>query len=105
MSGKEKTKRTPQQIGRASKQKGARFELEIAHYFKDHGYPDACRIAQHCGKTGDAGDVEGVPHLHIECKHVEKHLFTNWRWKTNNFLRTCSCCRCIFTQSAGASRG
>lgn len=37
MSGKEKTKRTPQQIGRASKQKGARFELEIAHYFKDHG--------------------------------------------------------------------
>ena len=72
MSGKEKTKRTPQQIGRASKQKGARFELEIAHYFKDHGYLDACRTAQHCGKTGDAGDVEGIPHLHIECKHVEK---------------------------------
>ena len=46
--------------------------MEIAHYFKDHGYPDAFRTAQHCGKTGDAGDVEGVPHLHIECKHVEK---------------------------------
>ena len=70
----EKTKktRTPQQIGRASKQKGARFELEVAHYFRDHGYPDAHRTAQHCGKTGDAGDVEGIPHLHIECKHVEK---------------------------------
>lgn len=72
MSGKEKTKRTPQQIGRASKQKGARFELEIAHYLQDHGYPEAHRTAQHCGKTGDAGDVEGIPGLHVECKHVEK---------------------------------
>ena len=67
-----KTKRTPQQIGRASRQKGARFELQIAHYLQEHGYPDAHRTAQHCGKTGDAGDVEGVGGLHIECKHVEK---------------------------------
>ena len=72
MTEKIKKTRTPQQIGKASKQKGARFELEIAHYFKDHGFPDAHRTAQHCGKTGDAGDVEGVPNLHIECKHVEK---------------------------------
>ena len=67
-----KNKRTSQQIGKASKQKGARFELEISHYLKDHGYPNAHRTAQHCGKTGDAGDVEGVEGLHIECKHVEK---------------------------------
>lgn len=67
-----KTKRTPQQVGRASKQKGARFELEVAHFLQDHGFPDAHRTAQHCGKTGDAGDVEGVKGLHIECKHVEK---------------------------------
>lgn len=72
MTEKNKKTRTPQQIGRASKAKGARFELEIAHYFRDHGYPDAHRTAQHCGKTGDAGDVEGVEGLHIECKHVEK---------------------------------
>ena len=64
-----KTKRTPQQIGRASRQKGARFELEVAHYLQAHGYPDAHRTAQHCGKTGD---VEGVGGLHVECKHVEK---------------------------------
>lgn len=51
MAGKTKKARTPQQIGRASKAKGARFELEIAHYFRDHGYPDAHRTAQHCGKT------------------------------------------------------
>ena len=67
-----KTKRTPQQIGKASKVKGARFELECAHYLQAHGYPNAHRTAQHCGKTGDAGDVEGVPGLHIECKHVER---------------------------------
>lgn len=67
-----KNKKKPRQIGRASKQKGARFELEVAHYLQEHGYPDAHRTAQHSGKTGDAGDVEGVPHLHIECKHVEK---------------------------------
>lgn len=72
MTEKDKKVRTPQQIGRVSKQKGARFELQIAHYLQDHGYPDAHRTAQHCGKTGDAGDVEGVPHLHIECKHVER---------------------------------
>lgn len=72
MAGKTKKARTPQQIGRASKAKGARFELEIAHYFRDHGYPDAHRTAQHCGKTGDAGDIEGVEGLHIECMHVEK---------------------------------
>lgn len=72
MTEKTKKTRTPQQIGKASKAKGARFELEIAHYFKEHGYPDAHRTAQHCGKTGDAGDIEGVEGLHIECKHVEK---------------------------------
>ena len=72
MTEKDKKARTPQQIGRASKQKGARFELEVEHYFQSNGYPEAHRTAQHCGKTGDAGDVEGVPNLHIECKHVEK---------------------------------
>lgn len=74
MAGKIKA-RTPQQIGRASKQKGTRFELEIAHYLQEHGYPNAHRTAQHCGKTGDAGDVEGVPNLHIECKHVENMTY------------------------------
>ena len=72
MTERIKKTRTPQQIGRESKQKGARFELEVAHYLQDHGFPGTHRTAQHCGKTGDAGDVEGVPHLHIECKHVEK---------------------------------
>lgn len=67
-----KNKKTPQQIGKASKRKEARFELEIAHYLQAHGYPSAHRTAQHCGKTGDACDVEGIEGLHVECKHVEK---------------------------------
>ena len=54
-----------------SKAKGARFELEVAHYFQSNGYPEAHRTAQHCGKTGDAGDVEGIAGLHIECKRVQ----------------------------------
>lgn len=72
MADKIKKTRTPQQIGKASKAKGARYELEVAHFLQAHGYPDAHRTAQHCGKTGDAGDVEGVPGLHIECKRVER---------------------------------
>ena len=79
MADSTKKKRTPQQIGRASKAKGARFELQIAHWFQKNGYPDACRTAQHCGKTGAAGDVEGVPGLHIEAKHVEHlNLYDAW---------------------------
>ena len=74
----EKTKRTRQQIGKASKAKGARFELEIAHYFRDNGYPEACRTAQHAGKDNGKADIEGVPGLWIECKHQEKMQLYPW---------------------------
>ena len=52
-----------------SKQKGARFEREVANAFKGAGFTEARRSAQYCGNTGDAPDVMGVPELHIECKH------------------------------------
>ena len=58
----EKTKRTRQQIGKASKAKGARFELEIA-------------------------DIEGVPGLWIECKHQEKMQLYPWM---NQAVRDCT---------------
>ena len=74
-----KKKRTPQQIGRASKAKCTRFELQVAHWFQENGFSDAHRTAQYCGKTGNAGDVEGVPGLHIETKHVERlNLYDAW---------------------------
>lgn len=63
-------KKSPQEQGRASRQKGKRFEREVANLFKAHGF-EAKRTAQFCGKTGTA-DVDGVDGLHIECKAVER---------------------------------
>ena len=59
-----------------SKQKGARFEREVAQAFRDAGFTDAHRSAQYCGNTGEAPDVAGVPGLHIECKHYKD---TEWK--------------------------
>ena len=61
-----------------SKQKGARFERQLAGLFRDHGYSDARRTAQYCGNTGDASDVIGLPGIHIEAKHQEKMQLYNW---------------------------
>ena len=60
-----------------SKQKGARFERQVAGMFKDYGYK-AFRTAQYEGKTGDCADVEGVPYIHLECKHQEKMKLYDW---------------------------
>ena len=67
----ERAKRTASAQGRASRDKGKRFERDIASFFKAYGIT-AKRTAQYCGKTGQAGDVEGVPGIHIECKAVER---------------------------------
>ena len=53
-----------------SRQKGKRYELKVAHMFKDEGY-DARRSQQYAGMHGDA-DVVGPPGIHIECKAVER---------------------------------
>lgn len=60
------------QIGRYSRSKGKRCELELAHIFQGKGFLDVHRTAQCMGKTGAAGDLEGAPFIHIECKAVEK---------------------------------
>lgn len=60
-----------------SKQKGARYEREIAGILRNHGY-DSRRTAQYCGNTGDASDVVGLPGIHIECKHQEKLQIYDW---------------------------
>jgi len=57
-------------LGKASRDKGKRGELEIAHILQEHGYP-ARRSVQFNGWQGDA-DVIGVEGLHIEVKRVEK---------------------------------
>ncbi len=61
-----------------SKQKGARFERQLAGLFREYGYTDARRTAQYCGNTGDASDVVGLPGLHIEAKHQETMRLYEW---------------------------
>lgn len=61
-----------------SKQKGARFERQLAGIFRDYGYKDSHRTAQYCGNTGDAADVVGLPGLHVEAKHQERMQLYDW---------------------------
>ena len=60
-----------------SKQKGARFERQLASKFREYGY-EARRTAQYCGNTGDASDVVGLPGIHIEAKHQETMRLYEW---------------------------
>ena len=53
-----------------SRDKGARFERQIANILKERGY-DARRGQQYSGANGDA-DVVGLPGVHIEAKAVER---------------------------------
>ena len=69
-------------MGKFSREKGKRFEREVANMFKDWGY-DAHRTAQFKGKTGQAGDVEGVPGIHIEAKHQEQMRLYEWMEQAN----------------------
>ena len=61
-----------------SRAKGARFERTVAALFREEGYQDAHRTAQFRGNTGQAGDVEGVPGLHIEAKAQERMCLYDW---------------------------
>lgn len=53
-----------------SRAKGARGERELSKVLRGYGY-DTRRGQQYSGANGDA-DVVGLPHIHIECKWVEK---------------------------------
>ena len=64
-------------LGKMQRDKGARFERLVAGLFKVNGY-NAFRTAQYSGKSGDAADVEGVPGIHIECKHCERMQLYDW---------------------------
>lgn len=64
-------------MGKASRDKGARFERTLASRFREYGY-DARRTAQYCGKSGDAADVLGLPGIHVEAKHVEQMRLYEW---------------------------
>lgn len=63
--------RTKQQIGKASKARGKRAELDLVHKLHEFGFTEARRTAQYCGKAGTS-DVVGIPGVHCECKAVER---------------------------------
>lgn len=61
-----------------SREKGARFERELAREFRAQGYADSRRTVQYCGNTGDASDVVGLPGIHIEAKRQERMQLYEW---------------------------
>lgn len=63
--------RTKKQIGKASKARGKRAELDLAHKLQEAGFPEARRTAQYCGKAGTS-DVVGLPGVHVEAKNVQR---------------------------------
>lgn len=64
-------------MGRMSRNKGARFERQVAAMFRENGY-EASRSAQHCGSTGIAADVIGAPGVWVEAKHQEQFRIYDW---------------------------
>lgn len=60
-----------------SKQKGKRYERELASKLREYGY-EARRTAQFCGNTGDASDVVGLDGIHIEAKFQQKIQIYDW---------------------------
>ena len=64
-------------MGKMSREKGKRYEREVAAALSDYGY-NCRRTSQYCGNTGDASDVMGLPGVHIECKHCEQFRIYDW---------------------------
>ena len=60
-----------------SKQKGSRYERELASQLREYGY-ETRRTAQYCGNTGEAADVIGLNGIHIEAKRCEKIQIYDW---------------------------
>lgn len=53
-----------------SREKGKRGERELAAELRKHGYETRRGVQYKGGPTSP--DVEGLPHIHIECKRVER---------------------------------
>ena len=65
-------------MGKAEREKGKAGEREIAHILQAAGFDGARRTAQHCGRSGDASDVVGIPGLHLEVKRCETTKIHDW---------------------------
>lgn len=54
-----------------SNRKGKAGERELSKLFRLYGFEEARRSQQFAGINNDA-DVVGLPHVHVECKRVER---------------------------------
>lgn len=59
-------------VGKRSKNKGKRRELEFAHFLQERGCPSARRTQQFNGKGESDVVCEELPFIHIEVKGEEK---------------------------------
>lgn len=57
-------------MGKMSRDKGKRGELEIASILRSYGYD--CKRGQQYHGGGDSPDVTGLPRVHIEVKRTER---------------------------------
>ena len=57
------------EVGKASQRKGRGGELELCRILGEAGFPVSPGLAV---SFGDTPDLVGLPHIHIECKRVEK---------------------------------
>lgn len=59
-----------------SKQRGTRYEGEVADYFRRQGWVQAERRA--LAGANDMGDITGIPGVVIECKNHRTHDLAGW---------------------------
>lgn len=64
-------------MSRASREKGARGEREVASVFRDAGLPDVVRTPN-SGGLHIPGDLVGVDGLHVEVKRAERLDIPAW---------------------------
>jgi len=59
---------------RGSKQKGSRFELELAAYLNSNieGLKARRALLSGGGRNEGGADLDGTPHVHVEAKRTEK---------------------------------
>ena len=57
-------------MGKFSRDKGKRGELELARNLRELGFPNAHRSRQYCGSASSA-DVLGLSGIHAEVKRTE----------------------------------
>ncbi len=58
-------------VGKFSKSKGKRGELELTHKLQELGFQGVYRSQQYCGSNTSA-DLLGIPQIHAEVKRCEK---------------------------------